>query len=120
MHDHVELAGVHEHVADDLERAQHFGLGPAADPGERGILVDLHGESTDFQDLGHEFGPAPAPEVLGRAALELETHVVFLGPLPDQGLHGAEVEAESRGQAHVIVRDHEIVALGKGRVRGRF
>ena len=119
-HDHVELAGVHEQVADDLDQVQDGFLRQGRCPGGDRVFDHLQSESLVGEDVGDELRPRGAPVHIGRPTLEREDEVVLVVAFAGERLDGGEVKAEPRLEVHEVARNHEVVALRVGLLeRGR-
>ena len=111
-HDHIQLASVHAEIAENPESRLHELLVPPFQASKDSIFSHLDAEIIVRQDVAHEVSPSQPPLKIGGAPLELETDVVFHVPLPDEGLHGGEVEAKAGGKAAEVSGDHEVVTVG--------
>lgn len=111
-HDHVQLACVHEEIAQEFELFLHDFFSVALHPGEGGVLLHFDPEVKFLQNVRHEPSSPDPPAVVRRASLELKADVILVRPLSDEGLNGGKMEAETGTQTTEVLGNHEIVLVG--------
>ena len=93
-HDHIQLASVHEHIAQQFELILHHGLIEALYAGKHAILFHFSPESKFLKNTRHKLSTPQSPLIIGSSPFETEADVVFVRPISDQRLNRAEMETK--------------------------